>query len=107
MAAKKNSKQLDKNAARGSKTAFILAQAPATPAKVVVQRAAEQGLKITAAYVYNIRNQHKVRRRANEAAPESAREVELRKLFVDVGIARSKEILADVEVKVKQVVHGG
>lgn len=44
---------------KGSKTAFVLGFPDSMPAKVVVERAAAQGMKISDKYVYNIRSSHR------------------------------------------------
>ena len=91
-----------------SKTEFILAHPSTLPAAEVVRLAAQYGMQLSTAYVYNVRNQHK---RASGVFRTDSRsrqdtEVQLRQLVLNVGIARTKEILSELEAKLSDVVRG-
>lgn len=90
-----------------SKTEFILSYPLTTPAAEIVRLAADHGMQLSTAYVYNVRNQRK--RSSGVFRTQRSRqdsEVQLRQLVLDVGIARTKEILSELEAKLSDVVRG-
>ncbi len=123
-------------AKKPSKTAFVRALPADMSAKDVVAKAKGAGLKISEAYVYTIRSSTRARKggapnnkaggakrgpgrppgsknRASGGARVSvgsggARSVEtsFRKLVLDLGIRRSRELLDDVESKLQRLIAG-
>jgi hypothetical protein len=97
----------------GAKTKFVLRR-PKLSAQEVVAAAKEQGIPLTAGHVYNIRSQ--ARRRNAEGKPSRAGastlprrkpgrppaapkdlEAQLRNAIAQVGLARAREVLEEVE----------
>ena len=73
-----------------------------TPAKEVVAAAAKAGMKLTERYVYVIRSADKAKGRrgvggGRRAAGGGASEVALRNAIAELGLARARQVLADVE----------
>jgi hypothetical protein len=106
-----------------SKAAFVRSLPASTPAKEVVAKAAEKRIKLTEAYVYNVRATTKAAKKSKRAtvAPtttttttttknntvrSTSNETAFRKLVLDLGIARSKTLLADVERGIAAVIAG-
>jgi hypothetical protein len=106
MAGKK--KKIPEKPEHRSKTEFILSQPSTLPAADVVRLAAERGMQMSTAYVYNVRNHHKRSSGVFRSDPRSRQdtEIQLRQLVLDVGIARTKEILSELEAKLSDVVRG-
>lgn len=97
---------------KGTKSNFILARPATETAYQVVQAAKEQGIDIQERYVHNIRSAHGIRTRrrgrrpaamnrrvwaGNTAAPSADIERECARLIGELGLSRSRDILADVE----------
>ncbi len=86
-----------------SKVAFVRALPETLSANEVSEKARQAGLKITPGYVYEIRSSAK--RKAAKApivfgldrTGKSPADVQFRKLVLDLGIRRAKELLAAVE----------
>lgn len=91
-----------------TKTKFILSQPATNSAAETVRNGAKQGLKFSLAYVYTVRAN--ARRRGIAIAPKSladrvwakqqplrTAESKLRQLFGEVGLIRSREIVASIE----------
>jgi hypothetical protein len=98
------------NAQHGSKSAFVRNLPQDLPAKEVVAKAKAEGIKLSIAQVYNIRSTSKrkgtikstprpaVKSSSSGRAPVEASDSEtrLRKLIAEVGLARSRAVLAEV-----------
>jgi hypothetical protein len=94
----------------GSKSAFVRNLPQELPAKEVVQKAKAEGMSLSIAQVYNIRSTSKrkgtikstprpvVKSTAPVRAPveTSDSEARLRRLIAEVGLARSRAVLAEV-----------
>lgn len=100
----------------GSKSAFVRSLPKTVPAKDVVKQAADAGMKLSVAQVYNIRSTAKLKKKAGSKAPAAASsaaasgasrvaraqksssgsEAQLRKLVAEVGLVRAREIMAEV-----------
>jgi hypothetical protein len=94
-----------------TKRAFVLSLPADTPAKEVVERAAKAGMKLKEAYVYVVRSnsrQGKGSRAKSVAAGRSASstESEFRRLALELGLGKSKELLTETERKIADVVAG-
>ncbi len=110
---------------------FIRSLPSNTPAKEVVTRGAEKGLKFSMNLVYAVRQA--VRRkagapparrgrkpgkvaavaavvaapRASASAPASSLEASFRRMVLDLGLARAKALVSEVERKLASLVAGG
>ncbi len=88
-----------------SKVAFVRALPETLTANEVSEKARQAGLKITPGYVYEIRSSAK--RRAKKAAPAAtSSDAAFRRLVLDLGIARAKTLLADVEKALQVLISG-
>ena len=82
-----------------TKTEFVRALPPTMPAKEVVEKAKDAGLKLSAAYVYVIRSQGRTggagKPKAARASKSSNKGAEARLLAVagELGLSRSIEVL--------------
>ena len=119
MAAKKS-----KNSNKGrptSKAAFVRSLAASTPAKEVVAKAKERGMKLTESYVYNVRGAAKVARRKRAGSLRSAlvprpvanagrrtlsTEDLLRAVGAELGLTRAIELLHAERARVHAVLRG-
>lgn len=92
----------------GAKSEFVRSLDPSIPAAEVVALAEKKGMKLTTALVYNIRSSanqvrlgkggsNKVLRRRLEYKAGSP-EAQLRAAIAEIGLARAREILEEVEV---------
>jgi hypothetical protein len=94
-----------------SKRAFVLSLPADMPAKEVVERAAAAGMKLKETYIYVVRSnarQRKVtpsKRRAARGSTGSA-ETEFRRLAIELGLGKSKELLEQTERKVAELIAG-
>jgi hypothetical protein len=107
-----------------SKAAFVRSLAAATPAKEVVTKAKERGMKLTESYVYNVRGAAKAARRkrtgslrsavvarpAAAAATEGAKtglstEDLLRAVGAELGLTRAIEVLQAERARVHAVLR--
>jgi len=89
----------------GAKTEFVRSLDRAIPAAEVVALAQRRGMKLTTGFVYNIRssssssmkeNGHGARTSKGGAKAQSAESV-LRGAIAQIGLARAREILEEVE----------
>jgi hypothetical protein len=89
-----------------SKTAFALGLPADMAAKDVVVEAAEKGIKLTDRYVYVIRSNANAKARGGWKSRTTKRgggrasggaEGELRRAIAELGLARAREVLAQVE----------
>lgn len=80
------------------KADFVLNLPPTTPADEVVALAKKRGLRISRAYVYLARrNAGIVGKRGRGRKQNRSAEAALRSAIAELGLARSRQILADVE----------
>jgi len=115
MASKKNTPK------KMTKTSFVLSLPTNMPAAEVVEKAKAEGVKLDVKYVYNIRatarakgGTKKVTPKKNIAgAPSSSAknasgssEATFRRLVIDLGLARAKSLLDDVERKLGALIAG-
>ncbi len=99
-----------------SKAAFVRSLPSSTPAKDVVEKAKAAGIKLTDAYVYNVRATTRAAKKpkvttakaatSRGTAHSTSNETTFRKLVLDLGIARSKMLLAEVERGIAAVIAG-
>jgi hypothetical protein len=94
-----------------SKRAFVLSLPADMPAKEVVERAAQAGMKLKDTYVYVVRSnsrQGKGSRAKSVAAARSttSTESEFRRLALELGLGKSKELLTETERRIADVVAG-
>ena len=91
--------------AKVNKSKFVRTMSGA-PAKDVVAAAAKRGIKLSARYVYVIRSSDKARERRRAGRPgrpagsrrgRGSAEVELRRAIAELGLARARQILREVE----------
>jgi hypothetical protein len=106
-----------------SKTAFVLSLPSTMSAVDVISKAKEKGMKLTKGYVYEIRSaaKRKARIGVKRARPSLARpsiavlsatkkpngtssENAFRRIVVDIGVSRSRALLADVERRFAEIV---
>jgi hypothetical protein len=80
-----------------SKTDFVLGLPATTPALEVVALAKKHGIKISRQYVYVIRDNAKHGAKRKSRRWSSASEAELRAAIAELGLARSRQILAEME----------
>jgi uncharacterized lipoprotein YddW (UPF0748 family) len=86
----------------GAKSEFVRSLDRSIPAARVVELAHERGMKVTAGFVYNIRSNaaHKSQR-LERALPNGSRPLEaegsLREAIAQIGLARARQILDEVE----------
>lgn len=83
-----------------TKTEFVLSIPASTRAAEVVELAKKRGIKLTARHVYVIRSIAK--KKAGAGGRRGARgrgtaEAELRSAIAELGLARAREVLAQVE----------
>ena len=92
----------------GSKADFVRALPDSMPAKQVVEKAKEAGLKLTTAYVYVIRSQARGNGAAKAAAgPRPSKSAEARLIAVasELGLTRSIEILSREKERVMRLLR--
>jgi hypothetical protein len=103
-----------------SKASFIRSLSASASAKDVVAAAAKRGWKINARYVYEVRAATKHKRpkpvalkgvarphpQPTPSAAGSSFETTFRKLVLDLGLARSKALLGEVEKKLGDLIAG-
>jgi len=92
-----------------TKAAYVREQPLTIPAREVVEHAAELGLMMTPDYVHKVRSTAKARNpelvsgmssrqdARKEAPSRSSGEAGFRRLVLELGLARSRALLADVE----------
>jgi hypothetical protein len=94
-----------------SKRAFVLSLPADMPAKEVVERAAAAGMKLKDTYVYVVRSNSRVRKGASAKrgagrGSTGAAETEFRRLAIELGLEKSKELLEQTERKLADVIAG-
>lgn len=101
----------------GAKAAFVRSH-PDLAAKAVVDLAAKAGLKMTVNHVYNVRSTSGISRRKGESAPRvmapvkgarssnASAEAQFRRIVLEIGVARARTLLHDVEAKLAAILDG-
>jgi hypothetical protein len=93
-----------------TKRAFVLSLPADMPAKEVVERAAQAGIKLKDTYIYVVRSNSRLRKGSAAKAPASrsagSTESEFRRLAIELGLSRSKDLLRDTEQKIADLVAG-
>jgi hypothetical protein len=100
-----------------TKAAFVRSLPATTPAKDVVAKAKATGISLSENYVYNVRATSKISRRTGRASGSRSRKVgpsrttasseaTFRRLVLDLGLSRAKNLLAEVEHKLDALVAG-
>lgn len=104
----------------GAKAAFVRSH-PNASAKEVVDLAAKAGLTMTVNHVYNVRSTSGISRRrtsapvARAATPSKAgkvvkmngpAEAQFRRLVLEIGVARARTLLRDIDHKLAAIVAG-
>ena len=100
-----------------SKVGFVLSLPTDMPAKEVVTKAKEAGLKLREGYVYVIRSGARTRaRRFKIRRPKASTgilvgrghgtEAEFRRLALELGLGKAKKMLRDTEKKVTALIAG-
>jgi hypothetical protein len=118
MAAKKKTSKKT-GAKQTSKSAFVRSLPEGTSAKEAVAKAKAAGMDLTEAYFYGIRSNDRVAAKkkvtvgpvkAKGAAPtasgDSSLETTFRKLVLDLGLARAKALIEEVERGLQAVIAG-
>jgi hypothetical protein len=90
--------------AKMTKSTFVRSMGNA-PAKDVVAAAAQQGMKLTTAYVYVVRSSDKTKggrgggagRRTRGGRSNSHAEAELRRAIAELGLSRARQVMQEVE----------
>jgi hypothetical protein len=94
-----------------SKAEFVRGLTEALPAKEVVEKAKEAGLKLTTAYVYVIRSQARTgSKKSNGAAPTrrpASKDAEARLIAAasEIGLTRSIELLTQEKARVLKLLR--
>ena len=103
----------DRPAKKVNKSAFVRALPSTLSAKDVVAKAKAAGVKLSEAYVYTIRSGSRARkagapRKRGRPVTMGARgsEASFRKLVLDLGVRRSRELLDEVETKLVRLIAG-
>ena len=102
-----------KRKAGPSKRAFVLSLPLDMPAKEVIERAAKEGIKLKDTYVYVVRSNARVRK-GTAAKPKASTganhagsaEADFRRLAIELGLGRSKDLLKQTEQKVAELIAG-
>jgi hypothetical protein len=79
----------------GAKSEFVRSLDRSIPAARVVELASERGIKVTPGFVYNIRS-NSAQRDLHRPRPAPA-EAALREAIAQIGLARARQILDEVE----------
>ena len=101
-----------------SKTAFVLGQPETMTVKEVVAAGAKQGIKLSTAYVYNIRNTAKKKagkpgrklgrppKAAATAHPTGAAgdDWQFKKMVLDIGLKKARALMAQLEDELRAIV---
>jgi hypothetical protein len=90
----------------GAKSEFVRSLDRDLPAAEVIALAQKKGLRLTAAFIYNVRSAELRARRVRGAGRNGARveqpltgspEAQLRSAIAQIGLARARQILEEVE----------
>ena len=92
-----------------SKAEFVRGLPPTMPAKQVVEKAKEAGLKLTTAYVYVIRSQARTggKKASPSAAPRPSKDAEAKLIEAasEIGLTRSIEVLTREKERVMRLLR--
>lgn len=95
-----------------SKRAFVLSLPLDLPAKEVIERAAQQGIKLKDTYVYVVRSNakkkpaSKARNNGLGLTSTNSAELEFRRLALELGLGKSRELLQETEQMVEALING-
>jgi hypothetical protein len=95
-----------------NKRAFVLGLPEDMPAKDVVEAASKQGMKLKEHYVYVVRSAARSqskksgRSRVGVGARSGSLESEFRRLTLELGLGKSKELLRETEQKIADLIGG-
>ena len=100
-----------------TKAAFVLGFPTDMPAKEVVARATEAGLKLNDGYVYYVRSTARARKRKRKIGRPAAStrilvsrvsgsEAEFRRIALQVGLGNARALLKDTAQKVAAIIAG-
>jgi hypothetical protein len=96
-----------------TKRAFVLSLPLDMPAKEVVERAAKAGMKLKDSYIYVVRSNSRLRRGGSvraasggATAASGSTESQFRRLALELGLGRSKDLLNETEKKVAALIAG-
>ncbi len=93
----------------GTKADFVRSLPGTMPAKEVVEKAKDAGLKLSIPYVYVIRSQARTGRKksAGEPAPRASKDVEARLIAAasELGLSRSIEILTSEKARIVRLLR--
>src|ERR1700741_5019396 len=94
-----------------TKRAFVLSLPLDMPAKEVVERAAKAGIKLKDSYIYVVRSNSRLRRSSSARAASGSvstasgsAESQFRRLALELGLGRSKDLLSETEKKVAELI---
>jgi hypothetical protein len=92
-----------------TKAAFVRGLPDNMPAKDVVEKAKEAGLKLTTAYVYVIRSQARGggKKRKNGASPRASKDAQVRLIAAasELGISRSIDLLTEEKARLTRLLR--
>ena len=90
-----------------SKAEFVRGLPQNMPAKQVVEKAKEAGLKLTTAYVYVIRSQARNGGKSASAAPRPSKDAEAKLIAAasEIGLSRSIEVLTREKERVLKLLR--
>jgi hypothetical protein len=92
-----------------SKAEFVRGLPPNMPAKQVIEKAKEAGLKLTTAYVYVIRSQARTgaKKSAASGAPRVSKDAEAKLIAAasEIGLTRSIEVLTREKERVMKLLR--
>ena len=99
-----------------TKTAFVLGLPADVSAKEVVAKAKEAGVKLREWYVYAVRRKANMTRRRRRGRPAASAKIvigratgterEFRRLALELGLGKAKELLRETERKVTAIIAG-
>lgn len=108
---------MSKTGEKTSKAAFVRALPDSLPAKEVVAKAKAAGMTLSEKHVYVIRSGARKKKAGGKisakgiatsprASNVGSDETSFRKLVLALGIPRAKAIVADVERRLEELIHG-
>ncbi len=89
-----------------SKVEFVRGLPATMTANEVSQKAKDAGLRITPGYVYEIRSSAKRKAARRLPAAPASPDARFRQIVLDLGIARARELLVEVEAALKALIAG-
>src|SRR5262245_9623517 len=98
-----------RNSGKSDKRTFVLSQAADMPAKAVVEKARSEGIHLKEHYVYVVRSNARMEKKRGGISfglNRSAKENEFRRLTLELGLGKSKELLLETERRVADLIDG-